>query len=130
MKRVVGISLGSSKQDFHFDAEFMGQELNVRRLGTDGSTAKAVRLLRYWEPSADAIGLGVVKDSYTLGSRRRPPGPHLNEQPFRRADHHPVSRCRSASAHSLQTFCRGGRGDQRLEKRHLRPSRRECPQGQ
>ena len=42
----------------------------MQRLGTDGSTAKAVKLLKHWEQHADAIGLGVVKDSYSVGSRR------------------------------------------------------------
>jgi len=70
MKTVVGISLGAGDQDFEFSARFLGHRFNVRRLGTNGSTAKAVKLLKHWEQHADAIGLGVVKDSYTVGSRR------------------------------------------------------------
>ena len=70
MKTVIGISLGASDQDFEFSARFLGQKLNVRRVGTNGSTAKAVKLLKHWEQDADAIGLGVVKDSYTVGSHR------------------------------------------------------------
>jgi len=70
MKTAVGISLGAGDQDFAFDARFLGHLFSVRRLGTNGSTAKAVKLLRYWQSHADAIGLGVVKDSYTVGSRR------------------------------------------------------------
>jgi predicted amino acid dehydrogenase len=70
MKKVVGISLGSARQDFEFSARFLRQRFNVRRLGTDGSTTKAVKLLRHWERHADAIGLGVVNDSYTVGARR------------------------------------------------------------
>ncbi len=70
MKRVVGISMGAGDQDFEFAARFMGQQFNVRRLGTNGSMAKALKLLKHWGQHADAIGLGVVKDSYTVGSRR------------------------------------------------------------
>ncbi len=70
MKTVVGISLGAGDQDFAFDARFLRQKLNVRRVGTNGSAAKAVKLLKHWDQHADAIGLGVVKDSYTVGSRR------------------------------------------------------------
>ena len=70
MKTVVGISLGAGDQDFGFTARFMRQRLSVRRLGTNGSTARAVKLLKHWEHKADAIGLGVVRDSYTVGSRR------------------------------------------------------------
>ncbi len=70
MKTVVGVSLGAGDQDFEFGARFLGKRFSVRRLGTNGSTAKAIRLLKHWEQHADAIGLGVVKDSYTVGSRR------------------------------------------------------------
>ncbi len=70
MKRVVGISLGAGGQDFEFTATFLRKKVNVRRRGTDGSTAKAVKLLKHWQLHADAIGLGVVKDSYTVGARR------------------------------------------------------------
>jgi len=70
MKTAVGISLGAGDQDFAFDTRFLGHRFRVRRLGTNGSTAKAVKLLRHWQDHADAIGLGVVKDSYTVGSRR------------------------------------------------------------
>ena len=69
-KTVVGISLGADDQDFAFDARLLGQSLNVRRLGTNGSTAKALKLLKHWGQTADAIGIGVVKDSYTVGSTR------------------------------------------------------------
>ena len=40
MKTVVGISLGAGDQDFAFSARFLGQQLDVRRLGTNGSTAR------------------------------------------------------------------------------------------
>ena len=70
MKTVVGISLGAGDQDFEFSTRFLGQRFSVRRLGTNGSIARAVKLLRHWEQHADAIGLGVVKDSYTVGSQR------------------------------------------------------------
>ncbi len=70
MKTVVSISLGTGEQDFEFDTRFLGERFNVRRIGTDGSTAKAVKLLRHWEGRAAAIGIGVVRDSYTVGSRR------------------------------------------------------------
>jgi len=70
MKRVVGISLGAGDQDFEFSARFLGRQLHVARIGTNGSTARAVKLLRHWERHADAIGIGVVKDSYTVGAQR------------------------------------------------------------
>ena len=70
MKNVIGISLGARSQDFTFETRFLGQRLRVQRLGTNGSTAQAAKLLKHWNLHADAIGLGVVKDSYAVGSRR------------------------------------------------------------
>ena len=70
MKTVIGISLGSSTQDFEFTTSFLGEQLLVKRLGTDGSLAKATKLIKYWDKRAAAIGLGVLKDSYKAGSHR------------------------------------------------------------
>ena len=70
MKTVVSISLGSSQHDFEFSARFLGQRLQVRRLGTDGSRARAEKLLRQWESEADVIGLGVLKDHYKVRELR------------------------------------------------------------
>jgi predicted amino acid dehydrogenase len=66
MKTVIGISLGSRSQDFAFETTFCGQRLKVQRLGTDGSAAKATKLLKHWNARADAIGLGLVKDSQSV----------------------------------------------------------------
>jgi len=71
LKTAVGISLGSGQHNFELETDFLGQPLKVWRLGSDASTAKTVRLLRAWEPNADAIGIGFVKDRYTLPWRRR-----------------------------------------------------------
>lgn len=70
MKHVVSISLGSSSQDFNFTTDFLGEKLHVRRIGTNGSTAAAVKLIKQWDKKAAAIGLGVLKDSYRVGARR------------------------------------------------------------
>ena len=70
MKTVVGISLGSAAQDFSFTTEFLGEKLHVKRVGTDGSVARAVALIRHWDAEADAIGLGVLKDRYRAGTHR------------------------------------------------------------
>ncbi|MBP6484087.1 MAG: dehydrogenase [Rhodoferax sp.] len=70
MKHVVSISLGSSTQDFDFVTHFLGEQLHVRRIGSNGSVSAAVKLIREWEKKAAAIGLGVLKDHYKVGSRR------------------------------------------------------------
>ncbi len=70
MKRVVGISLGTDAQDFAFKARFLGRQLDVRRIGTNHSVERAEKLLRHWEYHADAIGVGVAREAYTVGSQR------------------------------------------------------------
>lgn len=70
MKHVVSISLGSSDQDFDFVTDFLGARLHVRRIGTNGSTAAAIKLIKTWDKKAAAIGVGVLKDNYRVGSRR------------------------------------------------------------
>ena len=70
MKTAIGISLGSSGRNFAFRTRFLGHNFQVRRVGANGSTDRAAQLLAHWEERADAIGLGVARDSYTVGSRR------------------------------------------------------------
>ena len=75
MKHVTSISLGSSQHDFSFGTTFLGQPMQVRRLGTDGSLAQALKLVKAADAGkpgslgkrADALGLGLVKDSQRLG---------------------------------------------------------------
>jgi predicted amino acid dehydrogenase len=68
MKSVIGISLGSQRQDFDFETPLLGETLRVRRLGTNGSLERAAALLKRWNGRVDAIGLGLVKDSDQIGN--------------------------------------------------------------
>lgn len=70
MKNVIGISLGARRQDFELRTRFLGQDLHVQRVGTDGSIPQAAKLLKYWDRHAAAIGLGLVKDSARIGGQR------------------------------------------------------------
>jgi len=70
MKNVISISLGAKSQDFDFKTRFMGVDMRVRRRGTNGSMAEAVKLARYWDKRASAIGLGLVKESGHIGAHR------------------------------------------------------------
>ena len=69
MKKVVTVTLGSSKQDFEFKTEFLGQSFSVRRLGADNDTGKAWELMRRQQATADSIGLGEISDHYQVGLR-------------------------------------------------------------
>lgn len=63
MKTVIGVSLGAKQHDYELRTQLLGQPLRVRRLGTDADLAEASRLLRHWNTRADAVGLGLAKDS-------------------------------------------------------------------
>jgi len=69
MKKVVTVTLGSSKQDFEFKTKFLGQQFSVSRMGSDMDTGKAWELMRRQQATADAIGLGEISDHYQVGLR-------------------------------------------------------------
>jgi predicted amino acid dehydrogenase len=71
VKQIVSISLGSSDNDYTFETEFLGQDFQIRRFGTDGDLETAARLLLKWDKAAAAIGLGTVKFPPAVGSRFR-----------------------------------------------------------
>ncbi len=67
MKNVVTVSLGSSKQNFSFETDFLGHRFKVQRFGADDDTGKAWELMRRHQAHADAIGLGEVGDHWHVG---------------------------------------------------------------
>ena len=69
MKRVVTVTLGSSKKDFEFRTNFLGQEFLVRRLGADKDSSKAWELMRRQQANADAVALSDMPDCYHVGLR-------------------------------------------------------------
>ncbi len=69
MKKVVTVTLGSSKKDFEFKTRFLGQDFQVRRLGADKDSSKAWELLRRQQVNADAIALSDMPDHYHVGLR-------------------------------------------------------------
>ena len=69
VKQIISISLGPSSGDYEFDTEFLGQDFNIKRFGTDGDIDKTVEMLLKWEKSADAIGLGGMKFPDEIGFR-------------------------------------------------------------
>jgi predicted amino acid dehydrogenase len=69
MKKVVSVSLGSSSKDYDFKTRFLGKDFHIKRVGADGDEGKAWELLRRYQSEADAIGLGMLRDHYDIGSR-------------------------------------------------------------
>jgi hypothetical protein len=60
MKRVVSISIGSSKRDHSVEIEALGERVHIWREGTDGDMDEAVRRLRAYDGEVDAFGLGGI----------------------------------------------------------------------
>lgn len=70
MKRVVSVSLGSSKRDHKVSVEILGEEFEISRIGTDGNFDRALELLKELDGKVDAIGLGGI-DVYLFVRRKR-----------------------------------------------------------
>jgi len=64
-KRVVSVSLGSSKRDSRVEIELLGIPYVMERMGTDGDFQKALSLIKELDGKVDAIGLGGI-DLYLI----------------------------------------------------------------
>ncbi|HCF51385.1 MAG TPA: quinate 5-dehydrogenase, partial [Syntrophomonas sp.] len=86
MKRIVSVSLGSSKRDHSFETEFMAEKFLIERIGTDGDWDKAIQLIKDLDGKVDAFGMGgidlyiyiagkryVIKDAKKLLVARKTP---------------------------------------------------------
>jgi predicted amino acid dehydrogenase len=72
MKRIVSISLGASARDYRFTTTILGQHIEIHRIGTDGDTARATALIRAYDGTVDAIGLGGLTPVFRVGAARYP----------------------------------------------------------
>ena len=70
MKQIVSISLGSSSRNHTATADLAGQTFHIMRIGTDGDTEQAARLIRELDGRVDAIGLGGTNLYMHAGNRR------------------------------------------------------------
>jgi hypothetical protein len=69
-KRIVSVSLGSSKRNATAELEFMGQPFVLERIGTDGSMEKAAQMLRDLDGKVAAFGLGGTDLHIVAGTKR------------------------------------------------------------
>ena len=58
MKRIVSISLGSSTRDHQVVTHFAGEEVSIKRIGTDGNVQVLRQHLQELDGKVDAFGLG------------------------------------------------------------------------
>lgn len=70
MKRVVSVSIGSSKRDHQAIVRLGGEEFSVERVGTDGDIGKAIDLISDLDGKVAAFGMGGI-DLYLVGGNRR-----------------------------------------------------------
>ena len=61
MKKILSISIGSSSRDHTTIHEFLGQECEISRQGTNGDMAKAVQRYKDLDGKVDAFGVGGVE---------------------------------------------------------------------
>jgi hypothetical protein len=69
-KRVVSVSLGSSKRNSSAELEVLGQRFILERIGTDGSMGKAAQMLRDLDGKVAAFGLGGTDLHIVAGHKR------------------------------------------------------------
>lgn len=72
MKHIVSITLGSSQRNYSFTTTVLGQHIQVRRFGTDGSVAHAAELVRAHDGNVDAISLEGLTPVFRVGKARYP----------------------------------------------------------
>ncbi len=70
MKRVVSVSLGSSKRNHAVEAELLGERCVIERIGTDGNLARAIALVKELDGKVDAFGMGGIDLYVQAGGRR------------------------------------------------------------
>lgn len=70
LKRVVSISLGSSKRDHAAEVNLMGQSFLIERVGTNGNLQQMINFIRENDGRVDAFGLGGI-DLYLQAVDRR-----------------------------------------------------------
>jgi hypothetical protein len=70
MKRIISVSLGSSKRNHAVEAELLGEHCVIERIGTDGNLQRAIELVRQLDGKVDAFGMGGIDLYVQAGGRR------------------------------------------------------------
>ncbi len=70
VKRVISVSLGSSKRNHSAAITVLGQEFMIERIGTDGDRAKAIQMIRDLDGKVAAFGMGGIDLYISCGGRR------------------------------------------------------------
>jgi hypothetical protein len=55
LKKVVSVSIGSSKRNHKVRVKIFGEEFTIERIGTDGDKRKAIELIKELDGKVDAF---------------------------------------------------------------------------
>jgi hypothetical protein len=97
MKHAVSVSLGSSKRDKRVILSFLGEEIELERIGTDGDVARAIALFNELDGQVDALGVGGIDLGMTVAGRYYPL--YDAQKLVAGVRHTPVGRWRRAQTH-------------------------------
>lgn len=70
MKRVVSVSLGTSKRNKSHEVEILGEQFLIERIGTDGDMQKFAQMFTDLDGKVDALGVGGADIYVVVGERR------------------------------------------------------------
>jgi len=70
LKRVVSISLGSSKRNKDQTVEILGEEFRIERIGVDGDLSRFSQLFADLDGQVDALGVGGADIYVVVGEKR------------------------------------------------------------
>ena len=70
MEKIVSISVGSSSRDHITRRDFLGEECEISRVGTNGDFEKAVQMYRDLDGKVDAFGAGGVEFFLQVANKR------------------------------------------------------------
>ncbi|MEQ1821541.1 MAG: quinate 5-dehydrogenase [Fimbriimonadaceae bacterium] len=70
MRRVVSVSLGSSKRNKTHDVEILGEAFKIERIGTDGDLEKFAQMFSALDGKVDCLGVGGADIFVVVGKRR------------------------------------------------------------
>ena len=58
MKKILGVSLGSSTRDHKVQIEILGEKVEIERRGTDGNVKKMIQIFQEYDGQVDIFSLG------------------------------------------------------------------------
>jgi hypothetical protein len=70
MRRVVSVSLGSSKRNKEHEIEILGEQFKIERIGTDGDMQAFGKMFADLDGKVDALGVGGADIYIVIGNKR------------------------------------------------------------